>query len=435
MGGYGNGGGYGGGQGGGYSGNSQGGYGGGRSRSGIKFKLIIAILLIVAIIVTVVIVASNSKNPGSGIDDDGFVLGIKPVTNTEIKVGDTLQLDYNTNDENIDETKLIWSSDDEDIMTVSTTGLVRALEIGDATITLKYDGTAKVDTAKLQVIPNDDVDNETNTLTDIKISKPPSTILTVGERLELSFETVPADIDKNKVIWSSLAEDVITVDQESGIITAVSIGTAATIKLEYEGSALSDTLEFTVIDILSNINIEKPNITHIYIGVKMKRLGYDVNMQSGDAINQQKLIWESSDPSILSLDTEGNIEAKGSGTATITLGYEGSAMVSNAISFKVESSIYNVLIENTMKMTGSDPIEQYVYFSDYFVDDSVVFADGVPNISYTVYNNLGAPIGGNTPGSGSTLVVAYAEINRIVFKYSAGNTGECTLKWKISSLS
>lgn len=112
--------------------------------------------------------------------------------------------------------KVIWSTEDTDIVTVSEEGQLSAVNDGTATVTATLEGTPIKKECKITVVSNPVV----------TISEE-SMIVEKGDTASLSAEITKAEVDnKNYVLsWRSTNEKVATVDQQ-GNVTIVGAGTA-----------------------------------------------------------------------------------------------------------------------------------------------------------------------------------------------------------------
>ncbi len=137
-------------------------------------------------------------------------------TTAEMKTGETLQLNATIAPGNATSKEVKWTSNDSDIATVSTNGLVTAKKAGKVTIT----ATANKFTASCVItITNADV-----AVTAITLSQTEAT-LNVGETLILEATVTPANATDATVTWSSSNETVATVDQD-GKVTTLATGVA-----------------------------------------------------------------------------------------------------------------------------------------------------------------------------------------------------------------
>ncbi|MBR2875745.1 MAG: Ig-like domain-containing protein [Clostridia bacterium] len=110
------------------------------------------------------------------------------------------------------ESTALWSSSNTNVVTVDSNGLLRAVGLGDAIITLNStDERVVPSTYAVSVVPRQ-----------ISINKTSATIGT-GETLQLSVTSDISAEDRNSLYWESSDTSVATVD-ENGLVTGVSRG-------------------------------------------------------------------------------------------------------------------------------------------------------------------------------------------------------------------
>lgn len=118
-----------------------------------------------------------------------------------------------------------WSSSDIQIIKVDETGLITALKIGSANVTMQLEG--KESTTKVTVLEADPVPPEQNPAPIFKIQ--PETMMlstsNIGEQIPLNLVVMPESTDISGVAWESSEPSAVTVDQK-GVITILSKGTA-----------------------------------------------------------------------------------------------------------------------------------------------------------------------------------------------------------------
>lgn len=130
----------------------------------------------------------------------------------ELFIGETLQLTASLTPE-LDRV-VTWISSDENIAEVDMFGLVEAVGLGNAVITVSCGG---ID-ASCEIT--------VNPVTSTSVTVEPSElILAVGEERSLNATVYPENTTDKSVIWSSSDESVAVVD-ENGVVTAVAAGTA-----------------------------------------------------------------------------------------------------------------------------------------------------------------------------------------------------------------
>ena len=152
------------------------------------------------------VVTVNQPNPVS--------LLINPATVTLI-IGETEQLTITTIPVDADPS-VTWSSSNNAIATISTSGLVTAVGQGQATITATSTVAPSVTTTRTVTV------NQPNP-TSLLIN-PATVTLIIGENQQLTITTTPANANSN-VTWSSSNTSVTTVS-DSGLVTAIGPGQA-----------------------------------------------------------------------------------------------------------------------------------------------------------------------------------------------------------------
>lgn len=120
-----------------------------------------------------------------------------------------------------------------------------------------------------------------------------------------------ADKDTNWGIWDG-DSDAVTVEKESGVVTAEKTGTATVGKILGDGRKVSCTITVSGYAV-KQITIE---------GTQEMRIGETQNLKLSitptEAQDDAKVTWKSDRPEILSVDETGKVTAHQSGSATIT---------------------------------------------------------------------------------------------------------------------
>lgn len=244
--------------------------------------------------------------------------------------GDTLQLEISYGTENeaeadaiaeaAEKLDLVWTSSDEAVATVDGDGLVTAVGAGTAEI--------KVSAA--------DVNLSSSCLVTVVV---PATGITVPDKLDLVLNgqntaslnamATPEDATNVALTYVSSDENVATVD-ETGMVTAVgngeaditisltqtfpaSTGETATAETSSQPVALTATTHVTVTTAVESISFDKTE------GVLTVGNTHQIKATvSPENASDQTLTWTSSDESIATVDSSGNVAAKAAGSATIT---------------------------------------------------------------------------------------------------------------------
>ena len=195
---------------------------------------------------------------------------------------------------------LIWSSSDEKVAAVDENGTVTAVSNGTAVITARTEAGNLTVTCNVTVIVP---------VTGIELSAPKLDILK-GETGTVTATVLPLDATNQKVIWSSADESIATVDQD-GVITAVE-GGITTITAETEDGNYTASCEVRTVVLAEGVNIIT-DLSEIQYGDTAK---LEVQFTPANTTNQ-KVIWRSSNESVLKVNENGVITPAWEGTADI----------------------------------------------------------------------------------------------------------------------
>lgn len=231
---------------------------------------------------------------------------------------------------NIDLSKAVWSSSNEKVATVSDDGVVFAQFFfndnltygeGESIISLSYKGEILA-TCIVHVTPNK--------ASNISFNHSSLDML-VGETMILNA-TITADWNNTgigivtKLIWESSDVSVATVSN-NGEVSALSVGNAIITVKDVE-SGLTATC---------NVNVTSKPVIGISCLESVKvMVGESVcvkaTIQPEDATNKT-IIWTSADPSVATVDNEGNVRGVSLGETVVTVktedgGFEGKCKVS-----------------------------------------------------------------------------------------------------------
>ena len=147
-------------------------------------------------------------------------------TELELNVGDVHLLEVIASPSDAEGYTLQWESSDEAVASVSDDGEVTALSAGTADITVssgEISATCAV-TVKEPVIPVESVSLDVQQLE-----------LNIGETYTLQATVLPENATNKGIKWSSDDSEIATVD-ESGLVTAVSLGETVITVITDDGS-------------------------------------------------------------------------------------------------------------------------------------------------------------------------------------------------------
>ena len=232
-----------------------------------------------------------------------------PVTSVKINTtaktiapGSTFQLAAWPQPTNATNRKVTWTSSNTAVATVSSTGLVKGIKNGTATITVKTADGGKTATCKITVkVP----------VTGLKINTTAHTVLR-GSSFQLTAWPQPTNASNKNVTWTSSNTAVATVSS-TGLVRGVKGGTATITAKTAEGG-FTKTCKITV----------KIPVTDVEINTKSKVIQVSQTFQlaawpqPADATNKA-VTWSSSNTAVATVSSTGLVKGLRTGTANITV--------------------------------------------------------------------------------------------------------------------
>lgn len=221
-----------------------------------------------------------------------------------LQVGATFAFVANVSPETATNKGISWSSDNTTIASIDEKGVVTALSLGKAIITVtSEDGSGVIATATVNVIPTP--------AESISIQPPASTEFKVGEIISLTADVLPENASDKSVVWSSSDSKIATVNAK-GEVSAINVGSVV-IKAT-NSAGISSEISLTVIPTLAeSITVLPSSMT-----LKVNETGtLTVNVTPSTTTNKG-VSFESSDSNVASVDENGNVVALSIGEAIIT---------------------------------------------------------------------------------------------------------------------
>lgn len=220
---------------------------------------------------------------------------------TSILCGGTekLEVTYNPVDTTDDKT-ISWTSDNEEVATVSTDGTVTAKGVGTANITATTSKGLEA-TCKVTVLP---VELESIIIKEQNIT------INKGQSQDLTIVYVPENATEDKEItWSSENDEIVSVN-EDGKITAHKVG-----KVTITATAENGKQATTIVDVKSPLESISLNETEKQLN-KGETLQLNVIFNPDDTTDDKTITWTSTDNTVASVEN-GLVTAKSAGTAYI----------------------------------------------------------------------------------------------------------------------
>jgi len=268
------------------------------------------------------VTVTGNLNQGSKILEVKFDVLVKnTVKNVEVttpdqtlRVGETFGITYNINPVELLPVKMNsgikFKSTDNEVATVSSSGLVTVVGIGEAIIFVESTEAGKRDYLKVASFA---------TVDKVSIDQKSETIY-VGESRLLTVTYTPIvgkEIYLKESEWNSFDSSTITVNNE-GLIKGVKVGDAAIRATSKDNDKVS-TVRVNVISGVKDVEITE-NIVELTKDYTTHELTAVITPVAGLAEPFEKgLIWKSSDSSICSISSSGKITAKKTGTVSITV--------------------------------------------------------------------------------------------------------------------
>ena len=224
-----------------------------------------------------------------------------------VSVGRTAAVKATIEPKDADNKKVIWTSSDEKVATVSSDGRIKAVSLGDCVVTCTSAETEFV-FASVNVHVQQPVK---------KVAfRDKSAIVYTGETAQLFWTTEPADASNPTVTFTSSNEKVATVDAY-GVVTGVSAGSAQISAVTTDGTKLSARISVQVGEHVRGVSMIR---RHAYID-KGATSTAGANLEPRNALND-RMTWFSSNENIVKAagDTNKKMRLTGVnyGTAVVT---------------------------------------------------------------------------------------------------------------------
>ncbi len=226
-------------------------------------------------------------------------ISIKSETSIQYAQTEKLIVTYDPVDTTADKT-ISWSSDNEDIATVSIDGTVTGKGVGEATITAKT-SDEKTATCKVTVLPVE--------LNSISI-KEQNVVINKTQTKNLTVVYNPENTTDDKTVtWTSSDDSVVSVNSE-GVITALKAGTVTITATVGEKTATTTVKVEVPLESIS-LNETEKDLN------KGDSLQLNVTYNPDDTTADKTVEWSSTDDKVVTVDNNGKVTAKAAGTAYV----------------------------------------------------------------------------------------------------------------------
>lgn len=236
---------------------------------------------------------------------------VKTAANVNIMDGAEKRLDIKIMPEDATNQNVTWSTSDAGIVTIDQSGNINGVHEGTATITVTTADGSKKAACKVKVIPAADWISVTGVTLNLV-----NTTIPVGSTDKLRYTIEPADASDKEVRWSSSDPDIVSVDQY-GTIEAIKTGTVVITATTLDGGETDSCFVIAV-----------PEVTHPAQGILLNKTASTMVEGETDYLTVifypankagYHLTWTSGNTAVASVDQNGKVTAKGSGTTVITV--------------------------------------------------------------------------------------------------------------------
>lgn len=240
---------------------------------------------------------------------DKYIIAYVPVVNLafnyseiNLKKGEEVVLTCDIN-ENATNSQLHAQVVDENIIEVSSNGIIKAINAGKTQLIIQsYKNTVlKTINVIVKEIPEE-----------IKVNKENVTIYT-GETYQIEATVLPEAVENKNIKYSSSNNNVVTIDSK-GKITGVKKGTAKIKMITEETPEVSKEIDVTVNEKPSEIKAEESEI-ELYVDDT-----YNLTVTVlPDTLENKKVKYTTSNENIATVDESGKIKGITEGTVEITI--------------------------------------------------------------------------------------------------------------------
>ncbi|MCQ2462151.1 MAG: Ig-like domain-containing protein [Clostridia bacterium] len=225
------------------------------------------------------------------------------VKSKSVKKGNTYQLKGSVYPENATIKTFTWKSSNTKVATVSSTGLVKAISGGSATITCMSKDSGAYKTCKINVI---------SPVTGVSLNKSKITVFT-KKTYQLTEKVTPEDATSASVTWMSDNTAVATVNHD-GLVTGIKTGKTTVYCITDDGGYIAQC----------EVTVKKTvRVQDIELNATAKTI-YTSNTYTlspvffPDNASNKSVKWSSSDKTVAAVSSKGVVTGKKVGTCKIT---------------------------------------------------------------------------------------------------------------------
>ncbi len=251
------------------------------------------------------ITATAGGKSASGLVVVGF--GIESITieppSLSLQINEQAALTANIIPATASDKRVTWSSGDDTIATVSSTGAVTARALGETIITATTVDGGMTATCSVSVVG---ISVESVEVT------PSESFIQVFKSVRLTATVSPTNASNKSVVWESSAPGVAFVGN-TGLVTGISAGTAVITATSVDGS-VTGSATVTVLEPVTGVQLTPDPLMIPVNGTNRFIVGIIPPTASNKAVT-----WRSANTAIATVDATGLIQGKALGQTTITV--------------------------------------------------------------------------------------------------------------------
>lgn len=300
-----------------------------------------------------------------------------------------------------------YSSSNAKVATVSSSGLVKGIKKGTATITIKSKYTKK--TAKCSVTVS------VQKATKVTLSTTKKT-LSKGKSFTLKATVLPQNTSNKTVTYSSSNKKVATVTSK-GVVKGVGKGTATITVKTKDGSKKKATCKVTVVEKVTSIKLSTTS--------KKLTVGNKFTLKATvlpKTASNRSVTYTSSNTKVATVSSSGTVVAKGEGTTVITVKAKDGSGIKATCKIKVEKKeVIKQPSEEPEKPKDTEEVEEKLTL------------DGKNNVKIGESITIKASIKGGSWSASSSKVSISS--NGSSCKVTGVSTGTVTVTYKVNGKS
>ena len=293
-------------------------------------------------------------------------------TGIEMVEGETATLTATVTPSDATNKSITWTSNAPGIAKVNDNGKVTAIKAGEATITATTKDGGKTATCKIKVIPlTVPVESVSLDITEAE--------MTEGDELILKATVLPENATTKTVTWTSSDDNIAAVD-ESGKVSALKPGKATIKAMAGEKSAECAISVIKKVILVQSVTIEPENAEVIEAGsLQLKAV-----IMPDDATDTE-VEWASSNPSVVTVNSEGLITGVKSGTTKVEVRMKANHDIKGSCNVTVtQNTALKGIFLNTTEMTletGKIGTLTVLYNPEYAANKNVRWNSADPSIA------------------------------------------------------